>query len=205
MSSSQAGGAATSAKYFNIADILASQEPIPSKVELTLYRLGFLDPSTDEKDINPGTKLELPFWLAQALCSQKRHIISVEVPKPYRVGYRDVMGADATVVNLHKLGPFFYDLGCKLRYFPFTDIDDVAKCLLNTFQARFQKIMDSSQSCLNEDTSNFTSSLDNTERFLFYTGLKSLNDFQSWQTRQTEKLTSSEMVRAYRKRKREDD
>ncbi|XP_036360071.1 DNA replication complex GINS protein PSF3-like isoform X2 [Octopus sinensis] len=166
---------------------------------------GFLDPSSDEKDIKPGTKLEFPFWLAQALCSQKRHIISVELPKPYRIGYREVMMADASVVNLHKLGPYFYDLGCKLRYFPFTEIDDVAKSLLDTFQVRFRKILDASQSSLNEDTSSLTATLDSTEKFLFHTGLKSLNDFQSWETRRAEKLTSSEMVRVYRKRKREND
>ncbi|XP_052824415.1 DNA replication complex GINS protein PSF3 [Octopus bimaculoides] len=176
MSSAEGGPASTSLKYFDIDDILASQEYIPSKIEMTLYRLGNF----------------INFYF---LC----------LYLPYRIGYREVMKADASVVNLHKLGPYFYDLGCKLRYFPFTEIDDVAKSLLDTFQVRFRKILDASQSSLNEDSSSLTSTLDSTEKFLFHTGLKSLNDFQSWETRRAEKLTSSEMVRIYRKRKREND
>eukprot|EP00106_Octopus_bimaculoides_P012989 XP_014780431.1 PREDICTED: DNA replication complex GINS protein PSF3-like [Octopus bimaculoides] len=175
MSSAEGGPASTSLKYFDIDDILASQEYIPSKIEMTLYRLVL-------NRISANIKYQ-----------------------PYRIGYREVMKADASVVNLHKLGPYFYDLGCKLRYFPFTEIDDVAKSLLDTFQVRFRKILDASQSSLNEDSSSLTSTLDSTEKFLFHTGLKSLNDFQSWETRRAEKLTSSEMVRIYRKRKREND
>lgn len=95
------------------------------------FILGFLDSSTDDKDILPGSKMELPFWLAYALCSQKRRIVSVELPKAYRESYREVMKADANVVNLYKLGPYYYNFGMKLQCFSFPEIDDVSKCLLS--------------------------------------------------------------------------
>lgn len=62
--------------------------------------------------------------------------------------------------------------------------------------------MDLSQNCYNEDTSKLTEKLDEVERYLFKSGQKGLNDFQRWETRQIEKLTTSDMVRNHRKRKR---
>lgn len=44
--------------------------------------------------------------------------------------------------------------------------------------------------------------LDESERILFKEGQQALNDFQCWETRKTEKLKTSEMVKNHRKRKR---
>lgn len=62
--------------------------------------------------------------------------------------------------------------------------------------------MDSSQNVLNQDTSKLTEKLDETEVKLFKAGQLGLHDFQQWETRQTEKLTTSIMVQNHRKRKR---
>lgn len=62
--------------------------------------------------------------------------------------------------------------------------------------------MDSSQNAYNEDTTKLTEKLDESERLLFQAGQLGLNDFMRWETRQTEKLTTSEMVKTHRKRKR---
>lgn len=105
------------------------------------FILGFLDSSTDDKDISPGSKMELPFWLAYALCSQKRRIVSVELPKAYRESYREVMKADANVVNLYKLGPYYYNFGMKLQCFSFPEIDDVSKCLLSVSKTKIDSFL----------------------------------------------------------------
>ena len=70
------------------------------------------------------------------------------------------------------------------------------------FQDRFRKTMDSSQNAYNQDTTVLTQKLDETERLVFVSGQQALNDFQRWETRQTEKLTTSDMVVNHRKRKR---
>jgi len=62
--------------------------------------------------------------------------------------------------------------------------------------------MDSSQNSYNEDVSRLTDKLDETERALFQAGQMGLKDFMRWETRQTEKLTTSDMVKHHRKRKR---
>ena len=63
-------------------------------------------------------------------------------------------------------------------------------------------IMDMSQNSLNEDVTQLTQKLDETERTIFDVGQQGLNDFQRWETREVEKLTTSSMVANHRKRKR---
>lgn len=62
--------------------------------------------------------------------------------------------------------------------------------------------MDDSQNSLHQDTTQLTGKLDELERDLFKCGQQGLHDFQRWETRQTEKLTTSVMVLNHRKRKR---
>lgn len=49
---------------------------------------GFLDVTTKGRDLQEGTKLELPFWLAHPLHERARPIISIDLPKFYKEGYR---------------------------------------------------------------------------------------------------------------------
>ena len=56
--------------------------------------------------------------------------MSVELPKVYRESYREIFDADATVVDLHKLGPYFYLFGTRLLHFELPDSADIAKSLL---------------------------------------------------------------------------
>lgn len=36
----------------------------------------------------------------------------MELPKTYKDSYREIFNADACTVDMHKLGPHFYELGC---------------------------------------------------------------------------------------------
>ena len=74
--------------------------------------------------------MELPFWLARALCSRRRHIVSVELPRAYKENYRQVLKADPNVVDLHKLGPYFYTFGSHLLAFQLSEASDVANSLV---------------------------------------------------------------------------
>jgi hypothetical protein len=55
---------------------------------------GFLDPSSESEDIAVGTTVDLPYWLAQSLCSRRRNIVTVEIPKIYKEPYRSVVKHD---------------------------------------------------------------------------------------------------------------
>jgi len=59
----------------------------------TLYYayIGFLDLSSESEDLKPGAKLELPLWLAQPLNKVRESIVSIDIPKTYKEGYRFVL------------------------------------------------------------------------------------------------------------------
>ena len=97
---------------------------------LISYVSGYLDSSSINEHLQPGTKIDLPFWMARALCSRKRHIISADVPKNYRDTYREILTADANVVDLHKLGPYYYCFGTHLLKFEQPDAADISKSLV---------------------------------------------------------------------------
>ncbi|NXS82471.1 PSF3 protein, partial [Erpornis zantholeuca] len=161
-----------------------------------------------------GSKLEIPLWLAKGLHDSKRRIISVELPKTYKEAWRTVFSADANVVDLHKMGPYYYGFGSQLLNFENPENPEIAQtilqasirtsdsvCFLQTFIARFRRIMDSSQNAYNEDTSALVARLDELERALFQVGQKGLNDFQCWEKGQASQITASSLVQNYGKRK----
>ncbi|KAI1235556.1 DNA replication complex GINS protein PSF3, partial [Lamprotornis superbus] len=153
-----------------------------------------------------GSKLEIPLWLAKGLHDSKRRIISVDLPKIYREAWRTVFSADANVVDLHKMGPYYYGFGSQLLNFENPENPEIAQTILQamtlcTFIARFRRIMDSSQNAYNEDTSVLVARLDELERALFQVGQKGLNDFQCWEKGQASQITASSLVQNYGKRK----
>ena len=119
--------------YFSIDDIIAGQARVPCRVELPLYRLGFLNSNSQEEHLLPGTKLELPLWLARGLCTRRRQIVSVTLPKEYRERKRTILSADANVVNLHNKGPYYYSTGVKLLFFNLNDGPELSSSLLEVW------------------------------------------------------------------------
>ena len=99
--------------YFSIEDILATQERVPVEVETDLKNLGFLDQGADNMDLARGTKLELPYWCVEGLnkSDQSRSYLMVDIPKTFKEMFREIMSADPLVVDLHKMGPYYYEFG----------------------------------------------------------------------------------------------
>ncbi|KAG6451174.1 hypothetical protein O3G_MSEX006988 [Manduca sexta] len=117
--------------YLSIQDILVTNEKVPCKFLHDLPKMGFLDPSATEEDLKAGTHLDIPLWLAESLYSRRPPLISVELPKIYKESYREILGADACTVDMHKLGKYFYEMGC---YVAKHDIKgEVSATLMNTF------------------------------------------------------------------------
>lgn len=192
--------------FLSLDDILMSHEKLPVRTEIPIPRLGAFFPERSggadtDNTVPPGSKLELPLWLAKGLFDNKRRILSVDLPRIYREGWRTVFCADANVVDLHKMGPHFYGFGSQLLRFDSPENPDISQSLLQTFIGRFRRIMDSSQNAYNEDTSALVARLDEMERGLFQTGQRGLNDFQCWEKGQASQITASGLVQNYKKRK----
>ncbi|KAJ8248828.1 hypothetical protein GJAV_G00228180 [Gymnothorax javanicus] len=187
--------------FLSLDDILLSHERLPCRTETVFPRLGFLEKSSETRDIPEGTKMEMPLWLAKGLYERKRRVLSVELPKVYREGWRTVFSADPTVVDLHKMGPYYYGLGSQLLHFYNSENPEIAQAVLQTFIGRFRRTMDAAQNAYNEDTSTLVEPLDSLERELFKVGQSELNSFQRWETGRASHLTASSLVLNYRKRK----
>uniref|UniRef100_A0A673Y0P5 DNA replication complex GINS protein PSF3 n=1 Tax=Salmo trutta TaxID=8032 RepID=A0A673Y0P5_SALTR len=121
--------------FLSLDDILLSHERLPSRTECTFPRLGFLEKSSDSRDIQEGTKMEMPLFLAKGLYERKRRVVSVELPKVYKEGWRTVFNADPTVVDLHKMGPYYYGLGSQLLHFDSPENPEIAQAVLQVSTA----------------------------------------------------------------------
>lgn len=190
--------------FFDLGDILASQQKIPCQFEQPVYRLGYLNPHSTDEHIPAGTKMELPLWLARALGGRRRNIVKIDLPKQYREQQRDILGADANVVDLYKQGPYFYSMGTKLLYFDHIERSQVAKSLLETFLNRFRRIMDTSHHAFSSNVLPLMTKLDETERRLFGIGQRSVTALEKWERGRSHWMEASDVVQKRRKRKRED-
>ncbi|CAN0270874.1 DNA replication complex GINS protein PSF3 [Lampetra fluviatilis] len=186
--------------YLSLDDVLMTHGKVPCRVEVALPRLGFLDKSSDDAGLPAGKQMELPLWMAKGL-SDRRRVVSVETPRGYRQGWRTVLGADPGVVDLHKMGPYYYALGTQLLHFESPESGEIAQALLQAFSGRFRRVMDACQNAFDEDTSALTAPLDVSERALFRRGQRSLEALAAWEQGRASQLTASAIVSNMRKRK----
>uniref|UniRef100_A0A1Y1JX65 DNA replication complex GINS protein PSF3 n=1 Tax=Photinus pyralis TaxID=7054 RepID=A0A1Y1JX65_PHOPY len=186
--------------YFSIEDILVTQERIPSKFLVNVPKLGKLNPSAEENDIKQGTALDLPFWLADPLSFARHPLISIELPRVYKEAYREILKADATAVDLHKLGLYFYELGLYVkRLDPRREVEAI---LLHTFRSRFKELMDFADDVVCDPVKQ--NRLDMLERTLFQKAHFSRMQLKSWLNNSEMRLEAATMVINHKKRKRID-
>ena len=146
--------------YFSLDDILASQERIPLVTQQDLPQLGFLDPQshyqTDPTVLVTGTTLELPLWMAKDL--KVRNRAKLELPDSWSSSKREIIKADPSVLDLHKLGPYFYQTGYHILKLISNnqnlndDAEAISNILVDTLTKRFRNIMDASANSEAQDT-----------------------------------------------------
>ena len=151
---------ASSSQYFSLDDILASQERMPLTIKQDLPQLGFLDSQShyqnDPTILTNGTKLELPLWMAKSLKAQGR--AKLDLPQTWGINQRNIITADANVLDLHKYGPFFYQSGCHIVKLVSKghnldeEAETIATILVDTLTKRFRRIMDASANAEGQDT-----------------------------------------------------
>lgn len=190
--------------YFNLEDILASQERIHCKFEIEVANMGFLDSSSVDEHIKVGTKLDFPAWLVKSIYNDKFKFVNIEIPKWYKNFYHEILKADANVVDLRKMGPYYYHFGSHLVTIVDVDVgQSIAKILLWTFRNRFRKIMDLSSQTDHRDLYKSITKLDVTETEIYKAGQLDMMGFIRWQRREFCKLLPSVIVTANKnKRKR---
>ena len=76
----------------------------------------------------------------------------MEVPKSLKEGFREIMSADPVVVDLHKMGPYYYEFARHLMKLTPAEGEAIGKSITQTFTRRFRNIMDQSENSSDTDT-----------------------------------------------------
>lgn len=185
--------------YFSLEDIMATQERVPCKVEMTLRGLGCVDPSTVSEDLVAGTAIQLPYWLASPLCHHRIKVLSTEVPKIYKESFREIFSADASIVDLHKM-LYFYEFGMYISRLNHRDSNEINHMIMNAFKDRLRVIMDWAQNLCTDVP--LIQKLDTLEKQLYKDGYQSRMQLCAWLNDGSSKIAASEMVVNHKKRKR---
>ncbi|KZC04467.1 PREDICTED: DNA replication complex GINS protein PSF3 [Dufourea novaeangliae] len=188
--------------YFALNDILCTEERITCKIEIELPGLGFLDSSSASNNLVAGSKVDFPLWLAQSLKNLQNPIVSLDVPKIYKEGYREILEADADAVVLCKWNPYFYELGMYVQKFGARESEQITESLLQTFKSRFRLVMDWAQNPISDPT--LMNQLPRLERDLFVNGRKAKVRLIEWLKVGTNSILPSEITANLKKRKRAD-
>jgi len=163
--------------------------------------LGYIDPGNISDDIEAGSKFDLPLWLCEALCQKSNPFVTVHYPKQYKAGFREILDADSTVVDLNKNGPYFHHFGRRLTTFKTPESLSLAKVLLSAFNHRIIKIMKLSSNCLIGPQNEKVKTFDVLEQNLFMLGQAAVMGFLKWSRGRERILETSKTIEYYRKRK----
>jgi GINS complex subunit 3 len=189
------------ASYYDIADILAEEERLPVVFQLPADDLGYLLDGTEENDVDIGTKVDLPFWLADKLASNGN--VKFDTPHYFSLKYRNGFLADPKSADLRQCCQVFYKIGMRLSpWLGLTggDRHELEKDLVETLTERFNYILDQSHNSHNEDNTKFTNTLSATELSLYWEGYAAAADFIKWKHSRTQTLEHSWLIELHERR-----
>ncbi|WOH07664.1 hypothetical protein DCAR_0727097 [Daucus carota subsp. sativus] len=162
--------------YFDIDDILAEDELVPATFREATNGVGLFDSTDDTNKVEPGSKVELPFWLAQEL--HLRQAVTVNVPPCFNKRTREEIDADAAHVDLRNRCPFFYELGYKIA--PLVGDKTIGRVLLIAFRTRYKEVLIKAHTAAFEATAKFLSLLTEEEVKLYKAAQSSAIAFKKW-------------------------
>ncbi|OAV91140.1 hypothetical protein PTTG_28079 [Puccinia triticina 1-1 BBBD Race 1] len=109
--------------YYSLDQLLAENQKIPCIFNIAVPGMGYLEGS-NERDIQPYTAIEIPFWLASILSQQDnpedetQNYLTIQMPKSFNLQIRNALSASTKNVNLKNLaansGGGWYESGAAL-------------------------------------------------------------------------------------------
>lgn len=189
--------------YFSLESILVTQERVPCVFQQTVKQAGFLDPGSQSEDLEGGTKLDLPYWTAKLFHSLNSNIngkvLEITLPKIFKENYRDILTADASLVDLTKHSKYFYKFGKLIINIPLRESPEIQILLQQAFKDRFRKIFDLAQHLVTDFHGN--NKLDNLELEILERARKSQSALDAWLCYGASRITTADMVVNHNKRK----
>ncbi|KAJ1972550.1 DNA replication protein [Dimargaris xerosporica] len=153
-----------------------------------------LDDSHGQGDVQAGTKLEIPFWLAETLAAND--FVDLDLPKAFTARTRRILQASTTNVNFHTLCPYFYQFGMKLA--ETLQEPQLNQLLSDVYRERLQVILDAAQRADSQNMIEFVSQLEESEKQLYTLAKQSTQEIRQWQRGQTAKLQMADVLKSLR-------
>ncbi|KAL1463472.1 hypothetical protein WDU94_015220 [Cyamophila willieti] len=188
--------------YFSLESILVTQERVPCVFHQPVKHAGFLDSGSQNPDLEAGAKLDLPYWIAKlfhSLNSNNAKIIEITLPKIFKENYRDILTADASLVDLTKHSKYFYKFGKLIINIPLRESPEIQILLQQAFKDRFRKIFDLAQHLVSDFHGN--RKLDTLELEILDRARKCQLALDAWLCHGASHITTAEMVVNHNKRK----
>ncbi|CAM8949322.1 unnamed protein product [Rhodiola kirilowii] len=123
--------------YYDMDEIMMEEELVSVVFQKAANGVVQIDPSAETNTVEPGSKVELPFWLAQEL--HMRQAVSMSMPTCFDQKTRKEIQADVACVDLRNRCPYFYELGCKVA--PLIGEKTIGPLLLYAFKCRYKDIL----------------------------------------------------------------
>ncbi|PVU96680.1 hypothetical protein BB559_002287 [Furculomyces boomerangus] len=170
--------------YFDIDDILAVHQRVPCYLKNDVVGLTYnydLIPSINKK----GSKLSLPFWIADTLDAEE--FVDLDVPPAFSKKVQRRLLASSTNVNLAAICPYYYKLGQRLSELSPGLVD----FLSHVYLQRLVLISEQSQYENSTSSAEFLTQLESHEKSLFLDCLKSRKDYNRWQRGEEKTIQTS--------------
>lgn len=163
------------ASYYDIDDILVEEQRVPVVFQQAVNGVD-IDPSAETHCVEPGSKVELPYWLAHEL--HLRKVAKMKVPACFNQRTKLELGADGASVDLRSRCLYFYEFGCKIA--PLVGDRDMGSFLLSAFRTRYQKILAKAHNAAFTAHSKLLSYLTKEETNLYEAAQSSMAAFKKW-------------------------
>ncbi|MBW0488535.1 hypothetical protein O181_028250 [Austropuccinia psidii MF-1] len=189
--------------YYSLDILLAENQKIPCIFNIGVPGMGYIE-GTNQRDIQPHTPLEIPFWLASVLIqsqeeqtqesqpeSSSSNYLTIQIPKSFNNRIRNALSASAKNVNLKNLalhsGGAWYQCGKVLL--EMIEDNHLKQVLHQTLTTRLTDIMDlASRPPLSEDhqvtnieAEEFLLGLDAWEKEILVAGQETAKRMRAWE------------------------
>ncbi|EEB05521.1 GINS complex subunit Psf3 [Schizosaccharomyces japonicus yFS275] len=160
--------------YYDIDSIIAENQKIPCTCLVSIPGLGH-----EGREVSQGSKVELPFWLAEVFAVNS--FVDIHMPPPFSSVVRNALKANPNTVALRDTTTHFYHFAEQLLHV--VSDTSLAEVVLDTLRQRSMEIADAAvnpQGAIQQNNS-FIEGLDDFERLLFRLAYLSHRDIARWQ------------------------
>lgn len=168
--------------YWDIDEILSSEESLDCKLITDAPGLGHLDPlraSTGARDLPRGCILNLPIWMVKPLANLD--LVELIEPENYKSGMQNVLRRGSEGARLGEKSRNFFRVGLNIAWL-FGGRHELASALFHGLTQRIKLIVDRSAHChRNEDAeADFIHLLTEDELAMYLAGVSANEKYDDW-------------------------